>query len=54
MIMPIVNIADLTENDRAMLTSYYRHWNVIPRNMECIGFKDGKPLFREVKEEQAA
>lgn len=51
--MPIVNIADMTENDRALLTSYYRHWNIIPPSMECVGFKNDKPLFRTVEEDRS-
>ncbi len=48
MTMPIIPVAHLTEQDRNLLTSYYRHWNIIPRNMECVGVTNGKPVFRPV------
>ena len=52
--MPIVNVANLTEHDRRMLTSYYRHWNLCPKGWECVGYRDDRPVFRPEKEEEAA
>ncbi len=46
-----IHVDRMTDNDRALLTSYYRHWNIIPRNMECIGYRDGKPIFRPILED---
>lgn len=44
--MPIVNIENMTDNDRAMLTSYCHHWNIIPRHMEVVAYRNGKPVCR--------
>ena len=41
----------MTDQDRALLTSYYRHWRIIEDNMECIGYRDGKPVFRPIVQE---
>ena len=40
----------MTDRDRALLTSYYRHWRIIEDNMECIGYRNGKPVFRPVED----
>ena len=46
-----INVDNMTDRDRALLTSYYRHWNIITRDMECIGYRDGKPVFRPITQE---
>ena len=43
-----INVDNMTDRDRALLTSYYRHWNIITDAMECIGYRDGKPVFRPI------
>lgn len=48
--LPIMNIENLTQRDLDLLTSHYRHWWIIDDSMECVGWKNGKPLFRPVKE----
>ena len=47
----IIDMKNMTDTDRALLTSYYRHWRIIEDNMECIGYKDGKPVFRPIVQE---
>lgn len=49
-----IHVDNMTQRDRDLLTSYYRHWNIITREMECVGYRDGKPVFRQIQEEQAA
>ena len=47
----IINTEQMTDMDRALLTSYYRHWWIIDESMECIGYRDGKPVFRPILQE---
>lgn len=46
-----IDMTNMTQRDRDLLTSYYRHWNLIDEAMECIGYRDGKPVFRPILQE---